>query len=129
MADLLPVLRCCQSDSSIISRLTCSFLSVTDRRVVLLLAVYAGSSTRAVVCVVFGPSAVKAQPLTLQNLSALGRRRDFIALPSSVSHAITINTRVSHTRVSRAGWFAILRVESSLARRRRGLRFSADFLS
>ena len=127
MAILLPVLCCCQCNSSIISRLTCSYLSVTDRRVVLLLAVYTGSSTRAVVCAVFGPSAVKTQPFILQNLMAFGRRRDFIALPRSVCHAITINTRVS-----RAGWFAFLRVETSVARRtrrRRGLRFSASFLS
>ena len=62
---------------------------------VLLLAVYTGSSTRAVVCAVFGPSAVKKQPFILQNLTVFGRRRDFIALPRSVRHAITINTRVA----------------------------------
>ena len=67
-----------------------------------LIAVYAGSSTRAVVSTVFGISAVKKTTVYLPKLAIdviLSHSQDLCVMQSQISR-----------RVSRTGWYASLRV-------------------
>ena len=97
-ANLLPVLCCCQSTPSIISRLTCFYLSVTDRWVVLWLQCTQESLLELLLALCLGSVQLKHNGLSCKICQrSAGDVHDFIALPRSMRHAITYK----ETRVAR----------------------------